>query len=260
MREKLVNSFIDTCEKYHFDGVDIDWEYPEGQQEVNNYVEFIKLLYTKMKAKSKNYLVTSAMYGGNGVSKYNADVVYEYLDYIHLMTYDLNASDTSTHLTALGTGRLSSISVKKTIEYYTGAGIPKEKLVIGAAFYGKQFNISTSATSFTYQKCIGEPFTLTYSAIKNSYLSMIGTNSDRIKVVREWDSDGQAPYLCITEYGLDGNVVNKAFVTYDDAQSLTLKSQYVFDEGLGGLMFWELGSNDRDEDDLMQAIYDVFYK
>lgn len=258
-REVLAQSFVDVCEQYHFDGVDIDWEYPEGYQ-VTNYVEFMKLLYSKMKAANSNYLVTSAMYGGNGVAKYNAGESYKYMDYIHLMTYDLNSAELSTHLTALGRGSASSISVTTTIEAYANAGIPKSKLVIGGAFYGKVYELSASSTGFIRVKPITDPYSILYSKIKSDYLSLIDNPSSTMTVVREWDSAAQAPYLCITEYNTDGSIKKKYFITYDDAESLKLKSEYVFDEDLGGLMFWELGYEDRTTDDLVQSIYNVFYK
>lgn len=259
-REKLAQSFLETCEKYHFDGVDIDWEYPEGAAEVANYVEFMKLLYNKFKKANSNYLVTSAMYGGNGSSKYNAGESYKYMDYIHLMTYDLNAPDLSTHLTALSSGSASSTSVESTIASYTAQGIPREKLVIGGAFYGKIYEVDPKGTGFIRQKPITEPYTIVFSQIYQNYLLKINESNSNIKIVREWDSAANAPYLCITEYNTAGVITGKKFITYDDAESLKLKAQYVFDQGLGGMMFWELGYEHRETDQLVKAIHDVFYK
>ena len=259
-REKLAQEFLNTCEKYHFDGVDIDWEYPEGATEVANYVDFMKILYNKFKKANSNYLVTSAMYGGNGVPKYNAGESYKYMDYIHLMTYDLNAPDLSTHLTGLSSGSASSTSVESTIASYTAAGIPKEKLVIGGAFYGKIYELDPKSNGFIRQKPISDPYTIVYSQIYANYLSRLNDTSGNIKVVREWDAAANAPYLCITEYNDAGVITGKKFITYDDPESLTLKSKYVFDQGLGGLMFWELGYEHRETDTLVKSIYDVFYK
>ena len=259
-REKLAQEFLNTCEKYHFDGVDIDWEFPESTIEVANYVDFMRILYEKFKKANSNYLVTSAMYGGNGVPKYNAGESYKYMDYIHLMTYDLNAPELSTHLTALSSGSASSTSVKSTITSYTAAGIPKEKLVIGGAFYGKIYELDPSSTGFIRQKPITDPYTIVYSQIKANYISKIGAEGGNIKVVREWDATANAPYLCITEYNASGIIVGKKFITYDDAESLKLKAEYVFSEDLGGIMFWELGYEARETNDLVEAIYKVFYK
>lgn len=259
-REKLAQSFVDVVEQYHFDGVDIDWEYPEGGDQVKAYVEFMKLLYSKLKKASPKYLLTSAMYGGNGVSKYNAGESYKYMDYIHLMTYDLNSAQRCQHLTALGASSNGYSSVEQTVAYYLGAGIPKEKLVIGAAMYGKIYEISKTSTKFIGETPLSEPYSILYREIKNEYLSKLDGSSSRIKVEEKWDETAKAPYLCVTEYNESGEITGKKFITYDNARSMTLKSQYVFDNDFGGLMFWELGYEDRESNDLVKAIYDVFYK
>lgn len=259
-REKLAQEFLNTCEQYHFDGVDIDWEYPESGTEVDNYVDFMRILYEKFKKANSNYLVTSAMYGGNGVPKYKAEKSCQYMDYVHLMTYDLNAAELSTHLTALSTGPASTISAKQTVDFYHGAGVPKEKLVIGGAFYGKIYELDHNSTAFLRQKPTTAPYTIVYSQIKANYLSQIGNTNGNIKVVREWDSNADAPYLCVTEYNASGLIVGRKFITYDDAESLKLKAEYVFENDLGGIMFWELGYEARETNDLVEAIYKVFYK
>lgn len=249
-REKLAQSFVDVCTSYHFDGVDIDWEYPVGT-EVNNYVEFMKLLYKKMKSQNSNYLVTSAMYGGNGVSKYNAGESYKYMDYIHLMTYDFNDPNLSSHL--------SSVSdAEKTIKYYNDAGVPKNKLVIGCAFYGKEYYISKDSSNYYYSKPIRDAQTINYSQIKNTYLSYLDNPTETITVTREWDSSKKAPYLCVTKYNDDKTIKEKIFITYDDSQSISLKCDVVKSEGLGGIMMWELGSSDRTNNDLIEAINKCF--
>lgn len=262
-REVLAQSFVDVVLQYHFDGVDIDWEYPDSGDEVKNYVQFMKLLYEKIKKVSRNYLVTSAMYGGNGVSKYDAGVSHQYMDYIHLMTYDLNSAEVAQHLTALSKSSNGYSSVKQTVEFYLAAGIPKEKLVIGAAFYGKVYELSNTGSSFIGERPLSSTkdhlYSILYSSIRSNYLPKIGQSDPDIKVERRWDANAQAPYLCVTEYK-NGVVSGRKFITYDDTESITLKAEYLLDAGLGGMMFWELGYEDRETDDLVIAIRDVLKK
>ena len=255
-REKLSSSFVEVVEKYHFDGVDIDWEFPETGAEVNNYVDFMRLLYTKMKNANPEYLVTAAMFGGQGASKYNAGVSHQYMDYIHLMTYDLNSSEISSHLTCLS-DCINYTSVEETVIHYKNQGIPSEKLVIGAAFYGKTYYLSTTSRGFYRVKPIREPSTIYYRTIKHDYLKYLDNPSETVEVTRVWDKDAEAPYLCVYEYNSDKTVKNKIFITYDDVESVTLKSQYVIDQELGGIMFWELGYEDRENSELVKAIHDV---
>ena len=261
-REKLAQSFLDVVESYHFDGVDIDWEYPEGPTEVDNYNEFIKLLYTKLKAANKEYLVTSAMYGGNASSNYDASVAQDYLDYIHLMTYDLNSREVANHLTALRTSSNSYISVESTVNHYKncGDGISKDKLVIGGAFYGKIYKLSTTGTKFIGETPLSDPETIRFSAIKTQYLSKLDGSDPNMSVTRHWDANAEAPYLAIIEYNNDKTIKSRSYITYDDPESLVAKANYVFKEGLGGMMFWELGEEDRMANDLVSAIKSVFKK
>ena len=35
----------------------------------------------------------------------------------------------------------------------------------------------------------------------------------------------------------------RAFITYDDPQSIAIKAEYVRKHGLGGVMFWELSQD-----------------
>ena len=89
---------------------------------------------------------------------------------------------------------------------------------------------------------------------------MIGKESNRLKVERRWDSVAQAAYLCITEYDGNGKVTGRKFITYDDTESISLKCKYLFDLDLGGLMFWELGYEDRKDNDLVKAVKEGFNK
>ena len=47
-----------------------------------------------------------------------------------------------------------------------------------------------------------------------------------------WDDSTAAPYLY--------NTSDKLFATYDDKRSIRLKTNYVLDQRLQGIMFWEL--------------------
>ena len=110
----------------------------------------------------------------------------------------------------------------------------------------------TCATKFLGVRCSEGATTITYRSIKATYLSKLDTSDN---IVREWDSVAQAPYLCIT----DANG-SKYFITYDDVESVKLKAQYVLDNQLGGMMFWELGEEDRTTNDLVGAINSVIKK
>ncbi|MDP4246864.1 MAG: glycosyl hydrolase family 18 protein, partial [Bacteroidota bacterium] len=59
-----------------------------------------------------------------------------------------------------------------------------------------------------------------------------------------WDPVAQAPYLY--------NASKQLFVTFDDSLSIRMKTRYVMQQHLGGIMFWQLG-----EDRFSQGLLDV---
>ncbi|WP_300433844.1 glycosyl hydrolase family 18 protein [Christiangramia sp.] len=53
-----------------------------------------------------------------------------------------------------------------------------------------------------------------------------------------WDSIAQSPYIY--------NAEKKLFATYDDSGSVSKKTKYALDKGLGGIMFWRLSGDKPD--------------
>ncbi len=55
---------------------------------------------------------------------------------------------------------------------------------------------------------------------------------------RYWDSSAQAPYLF--------NFYKGIFVTYDDEESVQAKCEYVKENNMAGVMFWEYSSDPKE--------------
>ena len=53
---------------------------------------------------------------------------------------------------------------------------------------------------------------------------------------RHWDAQARVPWLYHPE--------KQIWITYDDAQSIGAKAEYVRKEALGGIMIWELSGDD----------------
>ena len=60
-----------------------------------------------------------------------------------------------------------------------------------------------------------------------------------------WDTSAQALFV--------HNAEQKLFATYDDKKSIKLKTKYVIDQGLQGIMFWEQ-TLDLNKDGLLDEI------
>ena len=254
-RAIFINNIVEVVEKYHFDGIDLDWEYPgwftpsKKDSEAEEYNALCKELNEALKAKNPEYLLTAAIPGGaEGYKRYDLKECSKYLDFIHIMTYDLEASSKVYHHAAvysnLGKATATNAAAADSVELFTLSGAPIEKLVIGIAFYGKWTKPSkTTDGGLGSDSANGKYTTLTYYTIKNFYLNRVGNG-----VTEYWDSTCCAPYL----YDADNNY----FITYENERSIKEKAKFVRQNSLAGVMIWELGE-DSDERDLMKAVLDA---
>ena len=65
-------------------------------------------------------------------------------DQVNLMTYDLQAEGVASHHTPLyGASESYPQSVDLAVRSYVEAGLPRSKIMIGAAFYGRSFTLKT---------------------------------------------------------------------------------------------------------------------
>lgn len=112
-----LKAFVD---EYQLDGVDVDWEYPDPGRSSQNFLALIEELRLAMPEKLLTTAVVS--YGdehGLGVP----DRSFELFDFVNIMTYD-------------GPDHGTMEQFERGLAYWHGRGLPKEKMVMGAPFYG----------------------------------------------------------------------------------------------------------------------------
>ena len=123
-----------------------------------------------MDAYKEGLLLTAAVISSSASKFYEPKELDKYLDYVHIMTYDGNNTGIATHHTKpYGSG----YSAENAIKLYLEAGVRPEKLVIGAAFYGKISELTTpqNADSSVLGKPVVSTKTIRYTNIVNTYMS-----------------------------------------------------------------------------------------
>ncbi len=259
-RARFARSAADVLRRYALDGIDMDWEYP-GQpgpgikfrpEDRRNFTLMLQALREHLDALSDahrrtgsdRYLLTIASAGSKAYFDHTEmDRLHAYLDFINVMTYDLygSYSDSTGHHTGLypsGFPGAQTISADADIARHLAAGIPPEKLVVGAAFYGKSWKGVRPEHNGRNQPYEQYGRTYAYSELARDFI-------DRQGFVRYWDETARAPYLWHADSAM--------FVSYDDPASLAEKARYVRRHRLGGVMYWE-HSHDPDEV-LLDALY-----
>jgi len=241
----LVENLTNFMALYGYDGVDIDWE-PFYAADVPQYTNFVNGLRSALNGFPAHKLITVAAepyppYLDSPTARVImfASIQNE-LDQINVMTYDLsgpyggwvswfNSPLYDGGYVFPGTSELVP-SINAAIANFVTNGIAPARLGVGAPFYGYAW---TGGPGITQPRQAWPPSNaptinaLSYEQIITSYYH---------SNLYHWDAIAQAAYLSITNVP----VSNDMFISYDDAKACQVKVSYARNEGLGGVMIWNL--------------------
>ncbi|WP_316737725.1 glycoside hydrolase family 18 protein [Pedobacter aquatilis] len=228
---KTTKSLLDY---FKADGIDLDWEYPAvvghpGHQymeaDKQNFTALIKELRKSLGKKAE---ISFAAGGTKNCidSCFEWDKVMPLVNRVNLMSYDLVSgyATVSGHHTPLYSTPQQQLSADFGVKAMLAYGVPANKIALGAAFYARIFQNTTDANNGLYQP--------------TKFLSGIASKSFKTEFTAEkgykyfWDDVAKAPYYY--------NAETKRLATFDDAKSIALKTKYVINQKLNGIMFWEL--------------------
>jgi chitinase len=110
------------------------------------------------------------------------------------------------------------------VHAFEKAGVPASKIILGVPFYGHVWGEVADVNHGFLQA--GKPVPHAYA----NYGAITSTMLDH-GYARYWDPVASASYL----YNPD----TKIFVTYEDPESLRATCNYVIEQKLGGVMYWD---------------------
>jgi chitinase len=230
-----------------FDGIDIDWEYPNacglqcdssGPAAYNNVISALRNKF------GSSFLITSAISadGSNGgkldVADYASGI--QKLNLVFPMTYDYFGAFAPQGPTAPHSP-LTSYTGIPTPGFYSDAaiqklkskGVPASKMLLGIGFYGRGW---TGVTQTAPGGSASGPAPGTYEAGIEDY-----------KVLKNsCPSNGTVAGTAYAKCGSN-------WWSYDTPSTIAGKMTYVKQQGLGGAFFWE-ASGDTSNGELISAI------
>ena len=236
-RRTFAASCLEAVGRYSLDGIDIDWEYPCSDSagidcDPSDKQNFTLLLQAIRDAIGESRVVSIAAGAGRHfIRDTEMDKVAAVCDYVQIMTYDMRSGfdREAGHHTNLFTspGDRRNNSVKSSVDSFHAAGVPLDKIVIGAAFYARRWDGLPDVNHGLFQPA------QTLGLYGEGYTGLVEKYINKNGFVRYWDDDAKAPYL------FNGNTL----ITYDDPESIRLKCEYLKAEGLRGIMYWDHGSD-----------------
>jgi chitinase len=267
-RDRFARSAIEFMKRYGFDGIDIDWEYPVGgglpenttrPQDKQNYTLLLREVRRQLDVLERNenreyYLTIAAPAGPHTIANLELKNIADVCDWINLMTYDLHGgweNFTGHHACLYGRDEADPLSTQKAADIYLAAGVPPEKLVLGVPFYGRGWKNVNPTNNGLYQTANGvPPGSFGGEEGMFDYRDLVDRLTNRAGVYRRyWDPVSKVPYIWAPGEN------NGTFITYEDVESVRLKIDFIKQRRLGGIMFWELSNDTRDNaTSLLEAI------
>lgn len=233
-----------------FDGIDVDWEYPDADHaddfyalmaEFRRQMDAIRGKSTALRAGTAQRGYTLSIASGAAqkhITPIDWKRVAVSVDQIGVMAYDYYgpwARDTGFHA-PLASSNPKAETVTTTINAYLAAGAPAKQLLLGVPFYAYQWHNVAQGGSYGLNSK-GDPVR------GNLNQSTAATLMQNPGAHLYRDPLSHAPWI------YDGD----NFLTFEDAISLQAKTAFARNNNLGGIMVWEL-SGDTNDAQLLHAI------
>ncbi|MEV4714876.1 glycoside hydrolase family 18 protein [Micromonospora sp. NPDC049374] len=235
-----------------FDGIDLDWEWPNWPGEPGNVIRpedrknFTKLLAEFRRQldaygrQTRRHHPLTAFLPANPATMdagYEGRKIFKYLDFATVQGYDFHGTweAVTNQQSALrvpkGAPDDPDFSVEVAIDGWIARGAPRHKLVLGIPYYGQGWTGVTGGGNGLFQPATG-PAPATHAAGFEDYKQLKNLARDGFTVHR----DLRAGHAWL----FDGTT----FWTYDDPVVVLQKTLYIRRAGLGGAMIWSLDGDD----------------
>ena len=245
LRELFIYNLTSLLLTNDYDGVDLDWEFPDSQADKENLNLLVFEMDSIFNTINPNWIISMAIPVSNWWGQWHDfEFLVNHVDFFNAMTYGThgNWSSHSGHLAPLYSSPYGDPdgSCHTNMDYLSNTrGIPKDKINMGMPFWGAQWESSN----------INEPFTGNIVDIMYyDIVELIGNGWSY-----NWDNDALCPYLIKND--------STRIITYENQQSIGEKCQYVSENEIGGVMIWAL-SYDKTENgqELIQSIEENYLK
>lgn len=235
--------------KYRFDGLDVNWEYPNcasgacpsNPPDVENFDLLLKDLREAFDVFNPPLLLTAALSGNIEVIEeaYNVPEIFRQVDFASVMAYDYYGpwSSTTGHYAPFQAA-MDETNPEISIEYVVNAllamGAPASQLVLGVPFYARSFTLANPR-----KNTIGAPIS---GAGKPGPVTDIVGLLAYYEICSAIKAGGWTTMMDPDAgvYAYSGD----QWVCFDGPRSIMRKARFALRRGLAGLMAWDLSMDD----------------
>lgn len=248
-RATFARTSVELLKQLGFDGIDVDWEYPQNANQARNYTELLAAVRYELDSYARTLshphhfeLTVACPAGAQNYEKLDIRGMDRYLDFWNLMGYDYAGSWDSVagHQANLFPCRenpgCTPFSTAAAVHFYLQGGIHPSKIVLGMPLYGRAFE-STKGPGRSYNG-IGE-----------------GNWENGIFDYKNLPLEGSHVHhdtACGASYCF--NSKTRKMVSYDTPHMTCQKADYIRHNRLGGAMWWESSGDKAGPESLIQIM------
>ncbi|RYP81113.1 hypothetical protein DL770_005976 [Monosporascus sp. CRB-9-2] len=244
-RQKFADGVVKFLNKYGFDGLDIDWEYPGApdrggkEEDTENFTLLMKTLRSTFNSSPRRLGLTFTIPSSFWYLRwFDMPGLLKYADWTNLMSYDLHGTwDRNNPIGAIAQAHTNLTEINLATQLLWRVGVKPEQVVLGYGFYGRSFELADP--SCTTPGC---PF---------SGGARAGPCSDTSGILMYYEIQAllkQVPNLkpiLDKEAAVKYVVFDKnQWISYDDADTFKLKMAWANNIGFGGSMIWAVDTDD----------------
>jgi GH18 family chitinase len=249
-RDAMIKTIVDSLisRENQYDGVHFDPEPVTGEDTSNARIFFSQLRdslnkYHQWVDTAKKPLMTVAIYGSQLAQFWGS--VSQYFDAILHMSYNMFGSWQSItwyNAPVFETGYESALynvqSIQGYTEFYTGAGIPREKLVMGCPF---NYNAFKGGETTDGEGCYAPLLTMIkfptwINTNEEMYYNCWNKYIDTATTTIHYDDIRKASWIGYNNLGSKDDML----ILFQDTASIRANLEYISSQGLQGAMIWEI--------------------
>ena len=242
---RYVESVLRLVDESDYDGIDLDWEYPDSREEIPGFERLTRRFRAGLdelqSRKGREMTLTMAAAAHPRTLEWlSNDFLLETMDWVNVMTYDYAggwagfAGHNAPFKPSSRAPANNGLSVTKTFDYLLHKrGLPADRLALGLPLYGRAYSVP-------------EPYADTANTERPGRSLTYRQANDLLRAGwrRTFDQETLTPWLTSPE--------SDSVIAYDDKESIALKTLWAREQGLRGVFFWEVSQDLVDESNPLQ--------
>ncbi|KAH7124726.1 putative class V chitinase [Dactylonectria macrodidyma] len=238
-QRKFISSLISFMSTYGFDGVDLDWEYPQAEDRSGRDEDYAN--FPKFAANLKKALQSSGGRSGLSITlpasywylqHFDIKKLQPHVDFFNMMTYDFHGvwDKPNKWVGPYLNSHTNLTEIKDAMDLLWRNDISSDKVVLGLAFYGRGFTAANPncmnpgcnfASGSSAMECSNEVSVLLISEIV-----------DLVKAQGLKATVDKTAAVNIIKYG------KNQWATFDNEATFKMKADFARSQCMGGVMVW----------------------